>query len=45
MCYSLKVPYSIWRGHITLLNRKVMEDRVSEGYAVLKKGYRPLAAE
>lgn len=27
------------RGHITLLNRKVMEDRVSEGYAVLKKEY------
>jgi CRP-like cAMP-binding protein len=27
------------RGHITLVNRKVMEDRVSEGYTVLKKGY------
>jgi hypothetical protein len=27
------------RGHITLLNRKVMEDRVSEDYAVLKKEY------
>jgi CRP-like cAMP-binding protein len=27
------------RGHITLLNQKVMEDRVSEGYAVLKKEY------
>jgi CRP-like cAMP-binding protein len=27
------------RGHITLVNRKVMEDRVSEGYTVLKKEY------
>ncbi|SFH61330.1 cAMP-binding domain of CRP or a regulatory subunit of cAMP-dependent protein kinases [Nitrosospira sp. Nsp14] len=27
------------RGHITLLNRKVMEDRVSEGYVALKKEY------
>jgi hypothetical protein len=30
------------RGHITVVNRKLMEDRVSEGYAVLKKEYRRL---
>lgn len=27
------------RGHITVVNRKVLEDRVGEGYAVLKKEY------
>ena len=30
------------RGHITLVNRKVMEDRVSERYAMLKKEYERL---
>ena len=30
------------RGHITVVNRKLMEDRVSEGYAVLKKEYHRL---
>ena len=29
-------------GHITVVNRKLMEDRVSEGYAILKKEYRRL---
>jgi CRP-like cAMP-binding protein len=27
------------RGHITVVNRKVLEDRVGEGYAILKKEY------
>ena len=27
------------RGHITVVNRKLMEDRVSDGYEVLKKEY------
>ncbi|WON74192.1 Crp/Fnr family transcriptional regulator [Nitrosospira sp. Is2] len=30
------------RGHITLVNRKAMEDRVNEGYAMLKKEYERL---
>ena len=30
------------RGHITILNRKLMEDRVSEAYAGLKKGFHRL---
>ena len=30
------------RGHITLVNRELMEARVSDGYAVLKKEYKRL---
>jgi CRP-like cAMP-binding protein len=30
------------RGHITVVNRKLMEDRVSDGYEVLKKEYNRL---
>lgn len=30
------------RGHITILNRELMEDRVSDGYAVLKEEYNRL---
>jgi CRP-like cAMP-binding protein len=30
------------RGHITVMNRKLMEDRVHEGYAMLKEAYNRL---
>ncbi len=30
------------RGHITVVNRELMEDRVNDGYAILKKEYKRL---